>query len=683
MNALSDLKLPRGMSSSRHNLMRDFYTPCLSRAKKFDRAAGYFSSAIFALAPLSYSDFFLRGGRIRLVSSTHLSPQDAAAVEDSQPFNPDHLISFFLELEGEQSKNLGVLGRILSSLLNSGALELKFAEPVANRGVFHDKYGIFSDGQGGVVSFIGSTNETAYAWSGLHNHEQIEIFSSNEPADKIRINDHVTSFDRIWANDIPGYTVFSSAEFESRFLTIVPPEPLEELVAELRMKEASASEDASLESAPVYTLRNYQRTALENWKSSEQKGIISFATGGGKTLTAIDAISRWLDSGTVLVLVPSRLLLEQWKQELKSWIPGLKLLQVGGGNPKSRWIKTLFRFSQPDLGGKRVILATYASASSSEFRQGLSKGPHLMVVADEVHRFGASDTRQIGEWLECGPRLGLSATPIREGDSEGTEAILKFFGDLLEPVYSLRDAIDDGVLVPYDYQIELAPLSETEQEEWDQLSIRISRELAIHEGERSDLAKRLMIKRARISKGAASKAPISAEIIRKNYSPKDRWLVYCESVTHLHSVKKCIQDSLGDQATIMEFHSENKEEHKRVIDYFEAKGGVVLAIKCLDEGIDIPIINRAIVLSSSTNPREYIQRRGRVLRRHPNKSSAQIWDLLTVGTTGMPIAQSEVSRAAEFAIDSRNQSARLKLDLMSDRAARVEASEFDLEDTVF
>jgi superfamily II DNA or RNA helicase len=679
MTNLSNLDLPRGMSSSRYNLMKDFYSPCLSRAIRFDRAAGYFSSAILALAPVAYSDFFQRGGRIRLVTSTQISQEDAEAVTEQSHFQPDDLLSALQRLTEEKSKSVGVLARILSSLLSSGVVELKFAEPKSGRGVFHDKYGIFYDSEEGAVSFIGSANETAFAWSGLHNHEQIEIFRNSEPSDLSRIADHEESFRNIWDDQLDGFNVFSSAEFESKLLKLVPPEPIDDLLTELRLRDAQDSLQPPKVPSALYTLRDYQEQALANWEDSDSRGVISFATGGGKTLTAIEAIRRWINSGPVLVLVPSTLLLEQWRTEIRSWLPGVRLLQVGGGNPKSRWIRELYRFSQRGSLGQRLILATYASASTPEFKEGLSHGPHLMVVGDEVHRFGAPDTRALATWLTSGATLGLSATPIRDRDSEGTNVIFNFFGDLVEPVYSLQDAIRDHILVPYDYSIELAPLNEHEEEDWLQITHRISRELAMNDGRVTEMAKRLMIKRSRISKRAKSKSAIASEIIRSNYNKGDRWLVYCESVDHMNEVARAIRSAVPQSTTVMEFHSKNREEHRRVINFFENRGGIVLAIKCLDEGIDIPIINRAIILSSSTNPREYIQRRGRVLRRHPNKTSAQIWDLLTVDTEKNPIASSEIERAHEFARGSRTMSTAFALDLLSDRAAKVEGSDFDFD----
>jgi superfamily II DNA or RNA helicase len=672
MSNLSNLELPLGMSTSTNNLLEEFYVPCMSRSARFDRAAGYFSSAILALAPMAFADFFDRGGKIRLVASTQLTDLDSRAINESEtPQTIEQLIEDLRSLSDDRAGMGNILLRIFSSLLSSELVELKFAFPLNGRGVFHDKYGVFLDNEGNRVSFVGSANETAFAWSGLHNHEQIEIFRSWNSGDLARIEDHEQSFARIWENKAEGFEVSSSKEFEAKLITLAPPEPLESLLIEFRKRASESVSQTPSVSAKQYTLRDYQKSALSTWHENGNRGIISFATGGGKTLTAIDAISEWLDHGPVLVLVPSSLLLDQWMSELRSWIPGVNILGVGGGNPKAKWSRDLYRFTQRQNVGKRVVVATYASASLADFRSRLDIGDHLLLVGDEVHRFGAPDTRLIAEWLEAGATLGLSATPIRSNDVEGTDAIFSFFGELLQPVYTLEDAIRDGVLVPYDYFIRKAPLHEDEQAEWSALSNRISREIASNDGVMTDRAKLLLIKRSRISKRAVSKASITAEIVSDQFNPQDRWLIYCESVSHVEEVRKALLAKLPSQATVMEFHSMNSTEHKRIISFFERNGGVVLAIKCLDEGIDIPIINKAIVLASSTNPREYIQRRGRVLRRHPLKARAQIWDLVTVDTDGQPIAATEVFRAREFAENSRNLAVKLELEFLSDVASKL------------
>jgi len=103
---------------------------------------------------------------------------------------------------------------------------------------------------------------------------------------------------------------------------------------------------------------------------------------------------------------------------------------------------------------------------------------------------------------------------------------------------------------------------------------------------------------------------------------------------------------------------------------------VMLAIKCLDEGVDIPVINKAIILASSSNPREYIQRRGRVLRTHPGKDSAKIWDVLVCDTKGELLTVNEAKRAKEFSYLSRSVSTRIKLESILSVDSKFEDEKF-------
>jgi superfamily II DNA or RNA helicase len=309
--------------------------------------------------------------------------------------------------------------------------------------------------------------------------------------------------------------------------------------------------------------------------------------------------------------------------------------------------------------GQRIVLATYQTAATDRFLELIKGGEHLLVVGDEGHRVGAPDTRKVLERIEAGGRLGLSATPERYGDPAGTKAIFDYFGDILEPRFTLRDALDAQVLVPYEYHFTTCPLTPDEQEQWDAFTERIAREIARNDGELTEQALHLLRQRARVSKRATGKAAIARQVISENYEPGDRWLVYCNDVSHLKAVR---QELEGMGLDLLEYHSQDDGDHDATIAFFTNRGGVLLAIKCLDEGVDIPLINRALILASSTNPREYIQRRGRVLRKSPGKYSAQLYDVIVTGEDGLAITPSEVVRAMEFASDARNVGASLYLE---------------------
>jgi superfamily II DNA or RNA helicase len=638
-------------SSSGSSLLNDFYIPALSSAMTYDRATGYFSSAILALAPVAFSEFTTRGGRMRLLCSPHLSEADAEAMrnldESQQPTPLDVAATSLAALaHGTHLETRAVA--CLRALIDAGVLDVRFVTS-GRSGLFHDKIGIFTDAYGNKVSFIGSANETAAAWSGFANHEQIEAFRNwVGDADDRRCSRHEDQFDETWEGLRRGLIVTSSSDAAAVIRSVVPSEPLDEIVTALR--EAVGRAELQPDAIP---LRDYQAAVLRSWDQADHRGIVAFATGGGKTRTALEAVRRWISAGRpALILVPSELLHEQWAEEIQALINKAPVLFAGAGHSREGWMRRLADYTRddPSLGG-RIVLSTYQTAATDRFIELLRDGSHLLVVADEVHRVGAADTRRIMADVDAGARLGLSATPERFGDPTGTALTSEYFGAVLKPAFTLRDALDAQVLVPYDYDFVTCELTDDEQERWDRLTTQVAQEMARHDGEMSDHAFHLLQQRARIAKRAAAKTAIARSVLTEHYRPGDRWLVYCSDVDHLREVRGQIE---GLGMDLLEYHSRDGGDHDATLSFFTNRGGVLLAIKCLDEGIDIPLINRALILASSTNPREYIQRRGRVLRRTPGKYSAKLFDVIVIGSDQKAITPSEVVRAMEFADDARN-----------------------------
>lgn len=676
--SLRSVPFRENYSSSGSSLLNEFYIPALSNATTYDRATGYFSSAILALAPVAFSDFVGRGGRMRLLCSPHLSEADAEAiVHVAEAQHPTPLdvaaISLAALAHGTHLESRAVA--CLRALIDAGVLQIKFVTS-GKSGLFHDKIGVFGDCTGDKVSFIGSANETAAAWSGFANHEQIEAFRNwATETDERRCSRHEDQFDETWEGLRRGLIVTSSADAAAVIRSVVPEESLEDIVSSLRQAVGRAELQPD-----TISLRDYQAQALDSWAAAGYRGIVAFATGGGKTRTALEAIRRWTSGGRpALVLVPSELLHRQWHDEITQMLPNAAALMAGAGHSRDGWTRRLADYSLDDTSlGQRIILTTYHTAATDRFLELLHGGEHLLVVADEVHRVGAPDTRRILSSVEAGGRLGLSATSERYGDPVGTAAILQFFGDILEPKFRLRDALDAQVLVPYEYNFETCTLTPDEELRWDDFTARISREIAMNGGETTEFALHLLRQRARISKKAAGKATIARAVLDREYQAGDRWLVYCSDVDHLRSLRAALE-GLGPD--LLEYHSQDGGDHETTIEFFVNRGGIMLAIKCLDEGIDIPMINRALILASSTNPREYIQRRGRVLRRTPGKYSSRIFDVIVVDRNGQAITPSEVVRAMEFAGDARNVGAQIYLQqLLPPSAAQAQSALTDVEE---
>jgi superfamily II DNA or RNA helicase len=427
-------------------------------------------------------------------------------------------------------------------------------------------------------------------------------------------------------------------------------------------------------------LQDHQALVLKDWISNGHRGIIDHVTGAGKTVTALRAVEYWVrEHGPAIILVPSELLFRQWKTEIEADLSALapNLLEVGAGSSRRSWEKLTADFTRDAPGlGHRIVLATMQTAASEDFRKRVRDGAHLLIVADEVHRMGAKGLRSILE-LRAGATLGLSATPERFGDPEGSAAIAAFFGRILVPRFSIPDAIAAGRLVPYDYYVHKCSLSAEEQTEWDMLTTRIRRAYAqlprdgagrrVH----TEQFLQLLIRRARILKQATSKVDTALAVITSHYRPGQRWLAYCDNQEQLSRLLASLR-ACGVPAD--EYHSAMIGSRADTFVHFSAVGGVLVAIKCLDEGVDIPAVDAAVILASSTNSREFIQRRGRVLRTAPGKHSAQIHDLLVVPArdeTGQPdrsratILRTELRRASEFASHARNRGVSLELEVLA------------------
>ena len=657
--SLRDVSFLENYSTSGASMLHEFYEPALSHARLYDRAAGYFSSAILALAPAVFSDFVRRGGKMRLLCSPNLSEADAEAIltlpESHRPGPIDVAASSLAALAhgtNVQSRAVGCM----RALIDAGVLDVRFVT-VGRSGLYHEKIGVFTDSDGTRLSFSGSANETAAAWSGLANHEGIEVFPEwLGDSEERRCSRHADQFDETWHGLRRNLNVTSVEDAAQVIRQHVPAEPLDEIVASLRQ----ALTDAEFR-PDVISLRSYQADVLTSWERAEHRGIVAFATGGGKTRTALEAIRRWTAEGRpAVVMVPSELLHKQWATEIGELLGTPAVLLAGAGHGRDGWSRRLADYTRDDPAlGQRIVLTTYKTAATDRFLELVRGGDHLLIVGDEIHSVGAPDTRRVLGEIEAGGRLGLSATPQRYGDPIGSAAIFDYFGEILNPEFTLRDALDAAVLVPYDYDFVTCTLTEDEQESWDDFTDRVAKEIARNKGELSEYALHLLRQRARISKRAHHKAAIARRIVAEAYRPGDRWLVYCSDVDHLREVRA---ELASLEIDLLEYHSQDDGDHEATLTFFANRGGILLAIKCLDEGVDIPMINRALILASSTNPREYIQRRGRVLRRSPGKYSSHLFDVIVVGSDGKAITPSEVVRAKEFARDSRNVGPEIYLD---------------------
>jgi superfamily II DNA or RNA helicase len=684
MSGLASLPLKTDYRKGRDDIARDFYLPCMRLAAQYDRAVGFFNSAIYVIAWPSLKDFVARGARMRLICSPVLPAGDIEAIETGYSER-------YAQENGEKLREdirymlatpfLYRPTTVLASLVALDIVDVRIAfmkKTPRHERLFHDKLGLFRDDFENTVAFKGSMNET---WAGLAadgNLESVDVFLSWEDAREAnRVRGHEAYFDALWENQCEqeGITVKKFPEIaRSELVSAADAKRWPDLVDEIcREIEAAERFEAQQQGrAGGKTLRPHQSGALQAWEGQGRRGVLEHATGSGKTFTAICAMRDGLRRREVpLVLVPSELLLEQWHKELTENLGDIQpqILRCGAGYTKWRDDDLIGPWTRPGSDTPRIVLSTMQTAAMPEFRAAVRQGSHVFLVADEVHRTGSTNHLQL-LLLDTGPRLGLSATPRRAGDPVGTARILDYFNGIVPPPFTLQDAIKAGALTPYFYHIHTVTLTDAEQQEWDQMTTRIRRITAQKASAKDPnpewdfQVKKLLIERGRLLKQAEGKACLAGAIIAANYRRGERWIVYCDDLAQLGAVRTELARGGLDS---IEYHSAMAGDKEQTIRLFEANGGIVVSIRCLDEGVDIPSVTHALILASSKNPREYIQRRGRVLRRAEGKSVAHIHDVLVLPAAvdepeegedpRLNILGGEITRSLEFGKSALNPAA--------------------------
>lgn len=677
MSSLASLALRTSYHKGRDDIAAEFYLPAMRLATEYDRAVGYFRSAAFIIAWPALREFVANGGRIRVLCSQVLSANDIEALGVGYAARVDKAIAARLRADAESllaDEAMGEPARVLAALVGIGVVEFKIAilrptlDAAATR-IFHDKLGIFRDANRNGITFKGSMNET---WSGLAadgNLESVDIACSwLGGRDEERVVRESAYFADLWADIYPGLDVRPFPDTARELLVAAADTDWEATIERLLHERASAK--AHNEAAPSdpkgRTLKPHQAAGLAAWRANGRRGILAFATGAGKTFTALDAIRESVTTfGEVpLVIVPDTTLFGQWYAELVAATEPLGVRILRAGAEHDRWKGVLRDWTTLD-SQRRLVLATVQTARTSVFRAELARGGHLFLVADEVHRLGSPANRSLLEEKLFGPRLGLSATPERAGDPVGTDSILRFFGGVLEPRYTLADAVRDNVLTRYFYRPHTVRLSDAEIAEWRRISRKIV-QLRARLGESTDgdvRLERLLFARADVVKKAAAKTDLAVEVIQASYERGHRWIVYCDDQDQLGKVIAALAE-VG--FTAMPFHSAMEGDRAETLRWLDRYGGIVAAIKCLDEGVDIPSVTHALILASSKNPREFIQRRGRVLRAAPGKALAFVHDALVTAPRPEsedeedrpdPITAGELARAIEFAQSADNPAA--------------------------
>ncbi|MDP8218877.1 MAG: DEAD/DEAH box helicase family protein, partial [Candidatus Theseobacter exili] len=597
---------------------------------------------IYVIAWNALKTFVSNGGKIRIVCSPYIKDEDKIALEEGYNARTSEIITDSLKTEIQELFDHSLLNkpsRVLSCLVAINVIDLKVAilKPEASpetKRLFHDKVGIFKDRESNHVGFRGSMNETFKGLSSDGNIESIDVFPSwLDTRDSKRVENALIYFNKLWDNKLQSVDVFDFPSAAKELLTkYTSQDKWNELLEEVSVDIDLGGKWSADRRFDGRIPRDHQIRALEEWEKHGKRGIFEHATGSGKTYTAMCAIRPALINNEIpLILLPSSELLKQWYKELKETFDedDLSFLICGDGN--NLWKKPgyLSAWTQSSPNKKKVILTTMDTAASDPFIKGIQMGSHLFVIADEVHRLGSTFRSKVFK-INSGSRLGLSATPIRYGDEVGTNKIFEYFEGIIPPPFTLKDAIQSGVLTKYFYHPHEINLKGFEQDEWDDISNRLSKLIAIKGAQTPDIMndsqiRLLLIQRSRIIKNAIAKVNLSVEVLNDHFEIGQKWIVYCDNQTQLSQVLGSIRSEGYDA---YEYHSSMQGDRDKTLSYFSLNGGILVSIKCLDEGVDIPSATHALILASSKNPREFIQRRGRILRKSKNKHLSFLHDAI-------------------------------------------------------
>lgn len=662
MESFKDLKIELVYETSTSDINNQLIIPLLSRSKLYRRGVGFFSASWIQLVSKGLLGIVENDGKIQLITSPKMTDEEWNAIKVGTIAQKDEMLKKIIEktIDSEfQVVDRKEALNLFSWLIADNIIELKIAICKDSNGDYHDKLAIFEDFENNIVVLHGSLNDSLHA---TFNGEGITTFKSWIAGQDEYINEHLKRFNEMWNQENDFYEVFDA------------PEAVKKVFKDYAYSNDRPYNYQSKRKKQIEK-RDYQEEAINNLKMNNWRGILSMATGTGKTITSLLALNDIISENKkcfVVIYAPLTHLVEQWSKEFEN-IFGFKPLLCY--NSKSSWIDSLNRLIKNynyniDNTNFVAVITTYVTGSMPEFTSMIDKvNVNLCMIADECHNIGAGETQKamIDKFKF---RIGLSATPIRWCDPQGTEVIMNFF-DKVVYEYSLKKAIEKGKLVKYYYYPKIVSLNYEEYYKFNELTNRIAQLSSFINDdspvEEQDKLNRVRRERAKIIVLAEEKKQYTINLLKDRLNTADRShiLVYCgekqiDQMTlpisnigyRTHKFDSTV--SMKDRENILrEFDSGNIE--------------ILVAIRCLDEGVDVPSTKIAYFMGSNSNPKQFIQRRGRILRNFEGKEYAEIYDMIVMpdknissrfengNNLDLNIINKELPRLLEFASCASNE----------------------------
>ena len=625
-----ELNLKYYYNNDRDDLVNEFYKPVLKNSIKYKRAIGFFSSSSFWMLIEGLRDFLNRDGKIQLLVSPNLSKENIESIKIGEKTKENLIEGFLISKILEEDKYKDQFN-LLALLIYEKKLEIKIVikKNFNEYDIFRDKFAIMEDEDKRRIGFNDYLNDSET--SILKNFESINVFNDCNESDLCRINDMDRLFNSVWEN------------LSKKWISFNIPDSIKKKILEKISKSTLKIENKEICIKDRYQLRDYQKEAMNNWINNNCKGILEMATGSGKTLTAIFSIIKVIELFKmegypcgVVIVVPYKTLLEQWCEELKKF----NIYPIRCYENKNLWYSNanikIFDFNKYD-NKNLFLITTNTTYISNEFQCILYKiKRNYIFCVDEMHHLLAPTiSKLLPENTDI--RLGLTATLGNDYEQEKVKQIKKYFSDIVFS-FTLKDAIENNCLTKYYYYPIFIELTSDEIEDYINLSNKIGK--FIHLDENEQLLKILINKRRRIIFNAKNKI-IKFSAMEDEIKKYNKTLVYCgdkidDDGRFVNKVNKIIYD-MGIRTHTYTSELKRKERLDILEKFKSGDIEVLTAIRCLDEGVDIPSLDCAFILSSNMDSKQFIQRRGRILRKYNGKKFAYIYDFIVIPTLNKDI----------------------------------------------
>jgi superfamily II DNA or RNA helicase len=674
MDNLQNINLKSVYRSGKDDLLKDFYIPALKHAKYYDRAVGYFSTSLLAYALKGISSVVKNNGAIRLIVGHPLDAEEFEALKEGENLR---LISDILNFELEKIIENASTGieqsrlQLFTLLVATNKLKMKFAFKV--KGMYHEKIGIIKDETGNKILFHGSANETTNAINPDLNFESITVYKNWLPeVYKEYADDFERGFEDLWNGsddniitiDMPSemYVKISNTYREKSIIINDGNYDEIKLLSELKLVRDNHYPIIPRSiNGQKFEIYKHQKKALNKWFSHGKKGLFRLATGSGKTITAMYGISTIFEKASrprkmlLIVAVPYQALAEQWVKELSLF----NMKPIKCFDARQTWENklsdriTLLQNGNIEFLSIVVVNRTLMTQRFNSLIKRVNK-ESVFFVGDECHHHANENAKKY--LPEADFRMGLSATPFvddedREYDYEPNtekDLLTEYYGNVVGE-YGLANALADGILTPYHYHLVLVQLTVDESQLYLKLSNEIARLISINKSKENVALANSIRKRNKIISNADMKSVVLDQLLRtRAFTDKSHTLFYVGEGSALvdDQVKVALEKDISQLEVISrvvvdndwkpsKFTSLESRTARQIImnSFIEGSIDALVSMRVLDEGIDIPQCKRAFILASSRNSRQFIQRRGRILRKSSDKEFAEIYDFIVLPNT--------------------------------------------------